>query len=429
MQPPNISVSQAVLHSLHSAAATPAYKMGNTIVTPGKGFLVWLGGLSVLGFLATDMYLPAFAAMQEDLQTPAAAISASLSVFLAGFAFAQLLWGPLSDRFGRKPILLTGLAIFAVGCLGMLWVRDATWLLVLRFVQAVGVCAAAVTWQALVTDYYPASRTNRIFATIMPLVGLSPALAPLLGSWLLAHFDWQAIFAVLFAITLLLMLPAFTLKRRSVQHVSAAASVTFTTLLRTRAYRGNVLIYAACSASFFAWLTGSPFILNEMGYSPAVIGLSYVPQTIAFLVGGYGCRAALQKWHGHQMLPWLLVLYALSVVATWAVGFIPGANLVELLIPFCLMAVANGAIYPIVVAQALRPFPQATGSAAALQNTLQLGLCFLASLLVSWLIATPLLTTTSVMLATVALSGLGYRMQYEKASQQHETLQTESSEA
>ncbi len=92
---------------------------------PRKGFLVWLGGLSVLGFLATDMYLPAFAAMQEDLQTPAAAISASLSLFLAGFAFAQLLWGPLSDRFGRKPVLLLGLAIFAAGCLGMLWVRDA----------------------------------------------------------------------------------------------------------------------------------------------------------------------------------------------------------------------------------------------------------------------------------------------------------------
>ncbi len=396
---------------------------------PGKGFLVWLGGLSVLGFLATDMYLPAFAAMQADLQTPAAAISASLSVFLAGFAFAQLLWGPLSDRFGRKPVLLTGLAIFAAGCLGMLWVRDATWLLVLRFIQAVGVCAAAVTWQALVTDYYPANRTNRIFATIMPLVGLSPALAPLLGSWLLAHFDWQAIFAVLFAVALLVMIPAFTLKPVTVKHPESASRVTFFTLLRSRSYRGNVLIYAACSASFFAWLTGSPFILNAMGYSPAVIGLSYVPQTIAFLIGGYGCRAALQKWQGQQMLPWLLVLYALSVIATWAVGFVPGANLVELLIPFCLMAVANGAIYPIVVAQALRPFPQATGSAAALQNTLQLGLCFLASLVVSWLIATPLLTTTSVMLATVLLAGLGYRMQYVKQTGREAELQAGSSQA
>ncbi len=149
--------------------------------------------------------------------------------------------------------------------------------------------------------------------------------------------------------------------------------MTFYALLRNKAYRGNVLIYAACSASFFAWLTGSPFILHDMGYSPAAIGLSYVPQTIAFLVGGYGCRAALQKWEGQQMLPWLLVLYALSVIGTWAVGFIPGAGLAEILIPFCVMAVANGAIYPIVVAQALRPFPQATGRAAALQNTLQLG--------------------------------------------------------
>jgi Bcr/CflA subfamily drug resistance transporter len=397
---------------------------------PRKGFLVWLGGLSVLGFLATDMYLPAFAAMQEDLQTPAAAISASLSLFLAGFAFAQLLWGPLSDRFGRKPVLLLGLAIFAVGCLGMLWVRDATWLLVLRFIQAVGVCAAAVTWQALVTDYYPANRTNRIFATIMPLVGLSPALAPLLGSWILAHFDWQAIFATLFAITLILMLPAFALKPAHKKEAHADASpITFASLLSAKAYRGNVLIYAACSASFFAWLTGSPFILHDMGYSPAAIGLSYVPQTIAFLVGGYGCRAALQKWEGQQMLPWLLLLYALSVIGTWAVGFIPGVGLAEILIPFCVMAIANGAIYPIVVAQALRPFPQATGRAAALQNTLQLGLCFLASLVVSALISTPLLTTTSVMLVTVALAGMGYRMQAAAQRAQDNRAQAETSHA
>lgn len=397
---------------------------------PRNGFLVWLGGLSVLGFLATDMYLPAFAAMQEDLQTPAAAISASLSLFLAGFAIAQLLWGPLSDRFGRKPVLLQGLAIFAAGCLGMLWVRDATWLLVLRFVQAVGVCAAAVTWQALVTDYYPANRTNRIFATIMPLVGLSPALAPLLGSWILAHFDWQAIFATLFAITLVLMLPAFALKPAHKKEAHADAKpITFLFLLSAKAYRGNVLVYAACSASFFAWLTGSPFILHDMGYSPAAIGLSYVPQTIAFLLGGYGCRAALQKWEGQQMLPWLLALFALSVGATWAVGFIPGVGLAEILIPFCVMAVANGAIYPIVVAQALRPFPQATGRAAALQNTLQLGLCFLASLVVSALIATPLLTTTSVMLVTVALAVMGYRMQSAAQRELENHAQAETSHA
>lgn len=92
-----------------------------------------------------------------------------------------------------------------------------------------------------------------------------------------------------------------------------------------------------------------------MGYSPAVIGLSYVPQTIAFLIGGYGCRAALQKWQGKQLLPWLLVLFAVSVIATWAAGFISHVSLVEILIPFCVMAIANGAIYPIVVARRCVP--------------------------------------------------------------------------
>ena len=400
---------------------------------PGKRFLVWLAGLSVLGFLATDMYLPAFAAIQADLQTPASAVSASLSLFLAGFAAAQLLWGPLSDRYGRKPVLLIGLTIFALGSLGMLWVENAATLLVLRFVQAVGVCAAAVIWQALVTDYYPSQKVNRIFATIMPLVGLSPALAPLLGSWLLVNFSWQAIFATLFAITVVLILPIFWLKPTTKARNNSQDGLTFTDLLRSKTYRGNVLIYAACSASFFAWLTGSPFILSEMGYSPAVIGLSYVPQTIAFLIGGYGCRAALQKWQGKQLLPWLLVLFAVSVIATWAAGFISHVSLVEILIPFCVMAIANGAIYPIVVAQALRPFPHATGRAAALQNTLQLGLCFLASLVVSWLISisTPLLTTTSVMLSTVVLVALGYMMQRceEVGCQNHGNAEVAHSES
>ncbi|EOV9629149.1 purine nucleoside transporter PunC [Cronobacter dublinensis] len=375
---------------------------------PTKGFLFWLAGLSVLGFLATDMYLPAFAAIEADLRTAPSAISASLSLFLAGFALAQLVWGPLSDRFGRRPVLLAGLGIFALGCLGTVWVESAGALLALRFIQAVGVCAAAVSWQALVTDRYPAQQARRIFATIMPLVGLSPALAPLLGSWILNHFDWQAIFVVLFAITLLLMIPALRLPAGAPQNHHEGEPLSFAMLLRSSTYSGNVLIYAACSASFFAWLTGSPFILHAMGYSPAVIGLSYVPQTIAFLIGGYSCRSALQKWHGEKLLPWLLVGYALSVVATWLVGLSDAVTLTTLLIPFCLMAMANGAIYPIVVAAALLPFPQATGRAAALQNTLQLGLCFVASLVVSWLVATPLLSTTSVMLATVLLAGLGW---------------------
>lgn len=176
--------------------------------------MFYLAGLSMLGYLATDMYLPAFGAMQQDLQASASAISASLSIFLAGFAIAQLIWGPLSDKLGRKPVLLLGLSLFALGCLGMIWVETPAQLLILRLVQAIGVCSAAVTWQALVIDRYRDGKANRVFATIMPLVALSPALAPLLGAWLLNHFSWRAIFVVLLAITLLLLIPTALLREK-----------------------------------------------------------------------------------------------------------------------------------------------------------------------------------------------------------------------
>lgn len=255
-----------------------------------SSFMFYLAGLSMLGYLATDMYLPAFGAMQQELQTSAGSISASLSIFLAGFAIAQLIWGPVSDKIGRKPVLLAGLGLFAIGCLGVLWVETAAQLLVLRFIQAVGVCSAAVSWQALVVDRYRDGKANRVFATIMPLVALSPALAPLLGAWLLNHFSWRSIFVVLLVITLLLLIPTALLKERketaSDNVDKNKNAISFWQLLKSPVFSGNVMMFAACSAGFFAWLTGSPFILGDMGYSPNVIGLSYVPQTLAFLLGG-----------------------------------------------------------------------------------------------------------------------------------------------
>ncbi|MFC0141837.1 purine nucleoside transporter PunC [Erwinia mallotivora] len=393
-----------------------------------KGFTVYLALLSVSGFLATDMYLPAFGVMQQDLNTSAGMVGASLSLFLAGFASAQLFWGPLSDRIGRKPVLLMGLGLFVISCAAMWWVSSATALLVWRFLQAVGVCAAAVTWQALVMDRYSAAQANRMFATIMPLVALSPALAPLLGAWLLNHYTWRAIFVVLLLIALCLLL--FTLFLSPATPDSTPTQnkkIRFLTLLKTPLYSGNVLIYAACSASFFTWLTASPFILTDLGMSPGDIGLSYIPQTLAFMLGGYGCRALLRQASGATLLPWLLGIYVCSIVFFFFASRMETPSVITLMLPFCFMALANGAIYPLVVAGALLPFPQASGKAAALQNTLQLGLCCVASLITSGFISTPLLTTSVIMLATVFLVITGYilqrttaaRMAFSTASSRH----------
>ncbi|MEW5289486.1 purine nucleoside transporter PunC [Erwinia papayae] len=393
-----------------------------------KGFTVYLALLSVSGFLATDMYLPAFGVMQQDLNTTAGMVGASLSLFLAGFASAQLFWGPLSDRIGRKPVLLMGLGLFVISCAAMWWVSSATALLAWRFLQAVGVCAAAVTWQALVIDRYSAAQANRMFATIMPLVALSPALAPLLGAWLLNHYTWRAIFVVLLLIALcLLLFTLFLSPAPSGSTPTKNEKIRFLTLLKTPLYSGNVLIYAACSASFFTWLTASPFILTDLGMSPGDIGLSYIPQTLAFMLGGYGCRALLRQASGATLLPWLLGIYVCSIVFFFFAARMESPSVMALMLPFCFMALANGAIYPLVVASALLPFPQASGKAAALQNTLQLGLCCVASLITSGFISTPLLTTSVIMLATVFLVITGYilqrttaaRMAFSTASSRH----------
>ena len=383
------------------------------------GFTCYLAGLSMLGYLAMDMYLPAFGTLRSELGLSTGAVGASLSIFLAGFAIGQLLWGPLSDRLGRKPVLLAGLSLFALGCAGMFWVQDSVLLLSLRFIQAIGICAAAVTWQALVIDRYPPDQANRVFAGIMPLMGLSPALAPLLGAVVLSHLGWQAIFAVLLGLAVLLIVPTLLLKEKPrVAPKAVKTGVSYWHLLCTAKFSGNVMIFAACSASFFAWLTASPFILGDMGYSPSDIGLSYALPTVAFMVGGYSCRSALQRISGRALLPWLLVAYCASMVGLYGVATQTVPTLTTLLIPFCLMALVNGASYPIVVASALMPFSENSGKAAGLQNTLQLGLCFLGSLLVSTFISQPLQITVEVMLATAPLAVLGYFIQRRKVKAQ-----------
>lgn len=389
-------------------------------------FMVYLAGLSMLGYLAIDMYLPAFGMMQRELSISEGAISNSLSIFLFGFAVAQLLWGPLSDKVGRKPILLIGLSLFSLGCLGMLWVESATGLLAMRFLQAFGVCSAAVIWQALVIDRFDKSRAQHVFALIMPLVALSPALAPLIGASLLNHGGWRMIFMVLMAVTLVLMLPTLMLKNIKQKSVTDEnqSTASFTTLLKSPLYTGNVLVYASCSAGFFAWLAGSPIILEKMGYSPQDIGLSYIPQTIAFMVGGYGCRILLSKMAGKTLLPLLLIGYAVSMTALYLVAKFTEPTLTTILIPFCIMAAMNGASYPIAVSNALSAYPEISGKAAALQNALQLGLCSLASFIVSAFISQqPLINTTAIMALTAIPMAVGYFIQRNKSVTKH-TIQT-----
>ncbi|AGH80622.1 transporter [Psychromonas sp. CNPT3] len=379
---------------------------------------IWLSGLSMLGFLATDMYLPAFDVIRQDLGTSQQMIGWSLTIFLFGMAGGQLVYGPLTQRFGKKLVLSASLLIFSIGSIMCALSTQIEGLLFGRLIQALGACGSTIIWQSYVMEKYDAKTSQRIFATIMPLVALSPALAPLLGAVLEAHLGWQTIFYALILIGSMLMLRANLIDFSTPQqeNMADAQSVPklgviaqYIEILKSKKFTGNMLIYATCSAAFFAWLTGSPFAMTAMGYSGTDIGFSYLPQTAAFIIGGYTCRTLLNKYASQQILPWLLKLFILSVIVMFVVATqFTTDSIIPLLIPMCFMAMANGAIYPIVANKALSEFSNNSASAAGLMNFLQMMFCVIASGIVSALSEYGVVAMTAVMLAQAVLVVIGY---------------------
>ncbi|WP_157517785.1 purine nucleoside transporter PunC [Moritella sp. PE36] len=384
--------------------------------------MIWFSGLSMLGFLATDMYLPAFETIRAEFGTSQTLISLSLSIFLLGMALGQLVYGPLSDRIGRKKVLFVGMTIFVLSTVVISVSNSIELFLFARFGQALGACCGTVIWQAVVIDRYQGKASERIFATIMPLVALSPALAPLLGAGLEAYFGWRSIFVVLVVIGLALVFATSRQQEsaplgKKQEKMSTQLARDYKQIIKSKIFMGNMLIFAACSAAFFAYLTGSPFIMTAMGYSGADIGLSYLPQTVAFLVGGYGCRSLLTRFSAKQLLPWLITLFITTVVTMFVIAFATSPTTIwPILIPFCFLAVANGAIYPLVINAALADFKNCSATAAGLLNFLQTMFCFLASSMVSAFSEHGLYTVTAVMLFQGLVIMAGYVLTKHKTT-------------
>jgi DHA1 family bicyclomycin/chloramphenicol resistance-like MFS transporter len=173
------------------------------------GFLrsaITLGLLALVGPFAIDMYLPALPTIADDLQTTIAATQATLTAYFIAFGVAQLVYGPLADWIGRKPPIYIGLAIFIVGSLASAWAPSIGWLAAGRFVQAMGAATVMVVPRAIVRDLYTGSQATRMMALIMLVISVSPMLAPLAGSGLIALGGWRLIFEVLAGLAVLSIL-------------------------------------------------------------------------------------------------------------------------------------------------------------------------------------------------------------------------------
>jgi DHA1 family bicyclomycin/chloramphenicol resistance-like MFS transporter len=349
-----------------------------------------LGLLAAVGPFAIDMYLPAFPAIAEDLNVEVGLVQMSLTSYFAAVAIFQLVYGPVSDRLGRKGPLYFGLGLYIAGAIGCALTGSVWGLIGFRFLQGIGGCAAIVVTRAVVRDLHTGAEAARLMATIMLVFSISPMLAPLAGSMLAGMAAWRAIFWVVAGIGLMGMVLTMTLLpetrppgKRTTGRISQVGG-DYLFLLKDGRFVGMVMIGALAQATFFAYLGGSsPVFQEHFGLSPTAYALMFAFNAAAF-IGGAQFNSMLIRRLGAERLVATTVVLLLGLVITMFVLTLAGVAGVFVLIALLFPAFAClGFLIPTTAVLALDPHGRIAGTASALMGTMQLGFGAIAIALVS----------------------------------------------
>lgn len=357
--------------------------------TGQKGRIFIFGFLSAITPLSTDIYLPALPTLQKTLAADEAQTLYTLSVFFIGFGAGQLLFGPLLDRFGRKPPLLCGLAVYIAASVGCALATSMPMIVVWRFVEALGGSIAPIAVQAMVRDRYARDESARILSLNLLVIASAPIIAPLIGGQVLLWLDWRFIFWVLVAFGGLAFLAALALpetlaaERRSKAHPFALL-LGYVALLRNTRYLG----YIACSTSYFcclfAFISGSPFAYIEyFGVKPQFYGFLFGVNMVGMIAASFVNSRIVVRRGADPLLRAACMVGAaagLVLLATGLSGFagLPGIALPMFVVLSLLSVVSSNA-----VSGALAAAPNA-GAAAALAGALQFGGAALTSAATGW---------------------------------------------
>lgn len=356
------------------------------------GWLLILGALTAIGPLSIDMYLPAFAAIEQDLHTRAGNAELTLAVFFIGMACGQLVWGPLGDRFGRKPPLYAGLALFALASLGCALAQDMTTLAVWRALQALGGSAGMVIARAVVRDRCNARESARAFSTLILVMGLAPILAPIFGGWVSVTLGWRAIFYILstFALICLLAIRFGLPESHNIRHEPPLNPRhilrNYASLFASRAFLGYTLSGGLAMAGMFAYIAGSPFVLIQLGgIAPEHFGWAFGINALGFVAASQVNARSLKTIAPTRMLRNALWLPGLSGLVLAGITYSGTATLPLVMLCMFLYVASLGFVAPNSSAAALATHGQRAGTASALMGSLQFGLATLTGVGISQL--------------------------------------------
>ena len=338
-----------------------------------------LGLLSAIGPFAIDMYLPALPAIGASLGAQIGAVQMSLTVFFIALAVGQPFYGPISDMVGRKPLLYFGLGLFAVASVGCALATDIQTLIVLRFIQGLGAAAGMAIPRAVVRDLHTGTDAARLMSLLMLVFSVSPILAPLAGSGVIALAGWRAVFwAVALAAVAGLALIAFSLQetRPAAQRVESSfgsALSAYGVLLRDRHYLGLVFIGSFAMAGFFTYLANSSFVMiGHYGLSPTMYSVAFGINAAAF-IGTSQFTATLGERFGLvRLVKGAVVGCGAAMVLMFGYFLMGGDSIWALLILYFIASGFMGLVIPTTSVLALEKHGNIAGTASALLGTLQM---------------------------------------------------------
>jgi DHA1 family bicyclomycin/chloramphenicol resistance-like MFS transporter len=352
--------------------------------------LILLAAVTAIGFCALHMVVPALPLLVTAFGHSPAQVQLVLTLYLAGIAGGQLVYGPVSDRFGRRPVLILGLVMFLAGTLlcGLAWSLAA--LVVGRVLEAIGACAGIVLGRAIIRDVYEREAAARGLALVMLAMTLAPAISPAVGAYLAEFVSWRAIFVVLGVLGAVVL--AMTVMRLGETNTNptrldlAGMMGSYMTLLRSPAFLGFAMCGACSSGSWFTFCASAPYLLSElMGRPPSTYGLMILLPMACYMLGNAGA-ARFARSHGSLRL----VLYGRSVAFTAALVMVlwyltAGLGIWVLFVPIAMSSIGDGLSQPAAMAAGLSIYPRLAGTASGVMGFLQMTVSALGTLIVALL--------------------------------------------
>jgi DHA1 family bicyclomycin/chloramphenicol resistance-like MFS transporter len=370
-----------------------------------------IGGLLIaLGPISLSLYTPALPELVEVFGTDISTIKLTLTVYFAGFAVSQLICGPLSDGFGRRPVALAFVAIYLAGSIVAALAPSVEWLLAARLIQGVGAAAGVSIARAMVRDLFTGLQSIRIMNLIGMILAIGPALSPTIGGVALDLFGWRAtfLFMVLYGAVLagvLLLLTPETLPDADPTRVRPLQILrNYGRVVSSSAFLAPSAFIACTIGGFYTIATVLSFVMiDEIGLTPTEFGLSMMMQSGAYLAGAVIMRNLLKRFDAHRLVPIGLVTIGLGGALLAVLLRVADPTFFSVMGPLALIFFGIAFTSPSMQTAALAPFAQIAGSASAMMGFFQMGGGFLGSAIAAWL-GDPVQAVSTILPAMIGMA-------------------------